>query len=94
MRSAQELRKRYMAGKKFSTVVIAEGAQHMNITDKAVPECNRDELGARNSCDVGNLLGEELEHRICVETRVTVPGHVQREAPSTAFDRILATGSG
>ena len=43
---------------------------------------------------VGNLLAKHLESRLGIETRVTVPGHVQRGGTPTAFDRFLATRFG
>jgi 6-phosphofructokinase 1 len=90
----RDLHARYMAGKKFSIVVIAEGTHHEDIANKAVPECNRDECGHEKFVGVGNLLGKELERRLGIETRVTVPGHVQRGGTPTAFDRVLATRFG
>ncbi len=90
----QDLKARYMAGKKSSIVVVAEGTHHEDITDAAVPECNRDECGHEKFVGVGNLLGKELEQRLNIETRVTVLGHVQRGGTPTAFDRGLATRFG
>ena len=90
----QDLKVRYMTGKKFSIVVVAEGTHHEDIADAAVPECNRDECGHEKFVGVGNLLGKELEHRLGIETRVTVLGHVQRGGTPTAFDRVLATRFG
>jgi phosphofructokinase-like protein len=90
----QDLKARYLAGKKFSIVVIAEGTHHEDIANAAVPECDRDECGHEKFVGVGNLLGKELEHRLNIETRVTVLGHVQRGGTPTAFDRVLATRFG
>jgi ATP-dependent phosphofructokinase / diphosphate-dependent phosphofructokinase len=90
----QDLKARYRAGKKFSIVVVAEGTHHEDIADAIVPECNRDDCGHEKFVGVGNLLGKELEHRLSIETRVTVLGHVQRGGPPTAFDRVLATRFG
>ena len=90
----RDLRARYRAGKKFSIVVIAEGTHHEDITDETVPGCYRDECGHEKFVGVGNLLGKELEHRLGIETRVTVPGHVQRGGTPSAFDRVLATRFG
>jgi phosphofructokinase-like protein len=86
----QDLKARYMAGKKSSIVVIAEGTHHEDIADAVVPECYRDECGHEKFVGVGNLLGKELETRLNIETRVTVLGHVQRGGTPTAFDRGLA----
>jgi 6-phosphofructokinase 1 len=90
----RDLRARYIAGKKFSIVVIAEGAHHEDIAGMEVPECIRDECGHEKFVGVGNILGKELELRLGIETRVTVPGHVQRGGTPTAFDRVLASRFG
>jgi phosphofructokinase-like protein len=90
----RDLKARYMAGKKYSIVVVAEGTHHEDITEAAVPECNRDECGHEKFVGVGNLLGKELELRLGIETRVTVLGHVQRGGIPSAFDRILGTRFG
>jgi len=90
----RDLKARYMSGKKYSVIVVAEGTHHEDITDAQVPECNRDECGHEKFVGVGNLLGKELELRLGIETRVTVIGHVQRGGSPTAFDRILGTRFG
>jgi len=90
----QDLKTRYLAGKKFSIVVVAEGTHHEDIAGATVPECNRDDCGHEKFVGVGNLLGKDLEHRLSIETRVTVLGHVQRGGTPTAFDRVLATRFG
>ena len=41
----RDLKARYMAGKKYSIVVIAEGIHHEDIPCAEVPECDRDECG-------------------------------------------------
>jgi 6-phosphofructokinase 1 len=90
----RKLRARYEAGKKFSIVVIAEGAHREDIGGLPVPEIDRDECGHEKFVGVGNLLGKELEKRLGVETRVTILGHVQRGGSPTANDRVLATRFG
>ena len=91
---SRDLEARYKEGNKFSIVVIAEGTNHKDITETEVPDCNRDECGHEKFVGVGNQLGKELEHRLGVETRVTVLGHIQRGGTPTAYDRILATRFG
>ena len=88
------LKARYMAGKKYSIVVVAEGIHHEDITPAKVPECDRDECGHEKFVGAGNLIGKEIENRLGIETRVTVLGHVQRGGTPTAFDRILGTRFG
>jgi len=90
----RDLKTRYIKGKKFSIIVVAEGTHHEDIADTVVPACDRDECGHEKFVGVGNLLGKELERRLGIETRVTVLGHVQRGGIPTAFDRVLATRFG
>jgi 6-phosphofructokinase 1 len=85
---------RYKAGKKFSIVVIAEGAHREDIGGPPLKEHEKDECGHEKFVGVGNLLGKELERRLGIETRVTILGHVQRGGSPTAFDRVLATRYG
>ncbi len=72
------LKARYQAGKQYSVVVVAEGTHHEDIAGVTVPACDRDECGHEKFVGVGNLLARELERRLAIETRVTVPGYVQR----------------
>ncbi|WP_321508520.1 ATP-dependent 6-phosphofructokinase [uncultured Methanoregula sp.] len=90
----EKLRARSEAGKKFSIVVIAEGAHREDIGVPPVPESDRDECGHEKFVGVGNMLGKELERCLGVETRVTTLGHVQRGGSPTAYDRVLATRFG
>jgi len=90
----KKLKARYDAGKKFSIVVIAEGAHGEDLGVHSVPENERDECGHEKFVGVGNILGKELERRLGIETRVTILGHVQRGGSPTAYDRILATRFG
>lgn len=90
----KNLKARYDTGKKFSIVVIAEGAHEADLGLPAIPENQRDECGHEKFVGVGNLLGRELERRLGIETRITILGHVQRGGSPTAFDRILATRFG
>jgi ATP-dependent phosphofructokinase / diphosphate-dependent phosphofructokinase len=90
----RKLNARYKAGKKFSIVVIAEGAHWEDIGVPLVPEHERDECGHEKFVGVGNILGKELERHLGIETRVTILGHIQRGGSPTAFDRVLATRFG
>ena len=90
----RNLTARYEAGKKFSIVVIAEGAHREDIGLPPVPEDARDECGHEKFVGIGNLLGREIERRMGVETRVTILGHIQRGGSPTAYDRVLATRFG
>ncbi|MBS4021953.1 MAG: 6-phosphofructokinase [Dethiobacter sp.] len=80
-------------GKKFSIMVVAEGAPlpggetiyQKQIADN--PLLNK--LGG-----VAEIVGREIEHRFGLETRVTVLGHLQRGGTPTPFDRNLGTRFG
>lgn len=88
------LRARHNRGKKFSIVVVAEGAKPKNQTDFITISGKVDEFGHEQLGGIGQILGKEIENRIGAETRVTVLGHVQRGGSPTAHDRILATRYG
>jgi 6-phosphofructokinase 1 len=80
-------------GKKFSIIVVAEGARpekgEMTVTKvvKGSPDPLR--LGG-----VSYKIAELLDGKIGLESRVVVLGHVQRGGEPTSFDRWLATGFG
>jgi 6-phosphofructokinase 1 len=88
------LQSRYNRGKKFSIVVVAEGAKPKNMTDFVTVSGRKDEFGHEQLGGIGQILGREIEKRIKAETRVTVLGHVQRGGSPTAHDRVLATRYG
>lgn len=90
----KKLKSRYDSGKKFSLVVIAEGANIQDLGLPAVPYNEPDGCGHEKFVGVGNILGRELECCLGIETRVTILGYVQRGGSPTANDRILATRFG
>jgi ATP-dependent phosphofructokinase / diphosphate-dependent phosphofructokinase len=88
------LQARFESGKKFSIVVVAEGAQPREMEGAITQSAKTDEFGHVRLGGVGTFLREELESRLGMETRVTVLGHVQRGGSPTAYDRVLATRFG
>ncbi len=90
----EALRSRYERGKKFSIVVVAEGAKPVNMEEFVISSGKKDEFGHEQLGGIGQLLGREIEKRVQAETRVTVLGHVQRGGSPTAHDRVLATRYG
>lgn len=85
------LKKRYDRGKKFSIVVVSEGAKPKDMESLTVQSGQTDEFGHARLGGIGNALGAEIEKRMGMETRVTILGHVQRGGTPTAYDRVLAT---
>lgn len=94
---AQHIKRRHMTGRTFSIVVVAEGTkikrsaeeQEVLVTSGKLDEAGRPRLGG-----IGQIIGEEIERRTGIETRVSVLGHIQRGGSPSAFDRVLATRYG
>ncbi|MBM4078333.1 MAG: 6-phosphofructokinase [Planctomycetes bacterium] len=89
----ERVKDRNRRGKRFSIVVVAEGAKPKGgvLVVKKVVEGSHDKLRLGG---IGQQVGDEIERRTGLETRVTVLGHLQRGGTPTAFDRILATRFG
>jgi ATP-dependent phosphofructokinase / diphosphate-dependent phosphofructokinase len=90
------LKHRHAQGKRFSIVVVAEGATlatpkgQENMTSSQ----QKDEFGHVQLGGIGQFLASEIEKRTGFETRATVLGHIQRGGSPTAHDRVLATRFG
>jgi phosphofructokinase-like protein len=83
---------REQRGKKFTLVVVAEGAQLPSgglVTQERRADQKQVRLGG-----IGNVVGAEIEKRLGKETRTVVLGHLQRGGSPTTFDRVLATQYG
>lgn len=87
------IQERKKSGKKFSIVVVAEGAKQAGgeMVVQRVIEGSTDPIRLGG---IGNKVGLEIEQFSGIETRVTVLGHLQRGGSPTPFDRILATRYG
>jgi ATP-dependent phosphofructokinase / diphosphate-dependent phosphofructokinase len=85
-----KIEERRAAGKRFSIVVIAEGAKPAG-GDVVVKRIVADSSDPVRLGGVGFVLGSELERGTGVETRTVVLGHLQRGGSPTAYDRVLAT---
>ncbi|MFH0930310.1 MAG: ATP-dependent 6-phosphofructokinase [Candidatus Zixiibacteriota bacterium] len=90
---AEKVEERNRKGKKFSIMVVAEGAKPKGgevIIQRIVKEsADPVRLGG-----IGFVLGEQIEKMTGLETRTVVLGHLQRGGPPTPFDRLLATQLG
>jgi ATP-dependent phosphofructokinase / diphosphate-dependent phosphofructokinase len=79
-------------GKKFTLLVVAEGAElpDRGLVTQDKQECQKQvRLGG-----IGNYIGKEIERRLGKETRTVVLGHLQRGGAPTTFDRVVATQFG
>jgi phosphofructokinase-like protein len=84
-----KIRERENLGKKFTLVVVAEGAREKDadFVTAAGQEANREaRLGG-----IGAVVTTELEKRTGKETRNCVLGHLQRGGSPTTFDRALCS---
>lgn len=80
-------------GKKFSVLVVAEGAKPLG--GEMVVE--RNIIGRTDPIKLGGIgakLAHDLEEYSGLECRVTVLGHLQRGGSPVAYDRILSTRYG
>lgn len=88
--AAASIRTRFEKGKRFSIVVVAEGAR---LPDGS--QVSRETVsGSTVLGGVGHVIARELEALTGIESRITVLGHLQRGGSPTAFDRVLATRFG
>lgn len=90
---AKKVRERNERGKRFSIIVVAEGARPVGgrlVIQRRV----KDGIESARLGGIGFALGESLEKLIGIETRTVVIGHLQRGGSPTSFDRVLATQLG
>jgi len=90
---AEKVRERNKRGKRFSIVVVAEGAKPRG-GDVVVQRMVKESADPIRLGGIGFVLGEQIEKRTGLETRTVVMGHLLRGGGPTPFDRILATGLG
>jgi 6-phosphofructokinase 1 len=91
----KRIQKRFIRGKGFANIVIAEGAKPVG--GGMVYQQKNEEKGVITSRlgGVALRLKEELKAAGCEgEIRETVLGHLQRGGTPTAYDRVLATQFG
>ena len=86
------VRAREAEGKRFTLVVVAEGARLPGgglVHDGGQGERRQVKLGG-----IGELVAAEIARRLDREVRTVVLGHLQRGGAPTTFDRALATQYG
>lgn len=89
----RKVRQRYILGRRFSIVVVAEGSKPFGgervIQAMATEEYQNVRLGG-----VAYQVAQVIQEKTEIETRVVVLGHLQRGGSPIAFDRVLATRFG
>ncbi len=82
----EKIEERRARGRKFSIVVVAEGAMPEGGAQMYVENQGQTSLGG-----VGAWVAQQVSELCEVQTRTVVLGHLQRGGSPSAFDRILAT---
>jgi 6-phosphofructokinase 1 len=90
---AEGVRDRVKRGRRFSIVVVAEGAKCPGGVT-VVRQFVKDSPEPVRLGGVGAVVAHALEGLLPYEMRYVVLGHVQRGGPPTPFDRVLATRLG
>jgi phosphofructokinase-like protein len=83
-----KIRAREAAGRRFSIVVVAEGARSK---DGAIELLERRGVGTVDRLGgIGSKVARAIGHSTGKETRTLVLGHLQRGGSPTTYDRLLA----
>ncbi|MDL2219547.1 6-phosphofructokinase [Ruminococcaceae bacterium OttesenSCG-928-O06] len=80
-------------GKHFSIIAVAEGA--FDVDESRMKR--KEWMALRRQCGctrAAERIAGQVEEALGFETRVAVPGHIQRGGTPSAYDRILATEFG
>lgn len=87
------IQKRSEQGKTFSILAVAEGVYDVGeaAMKKKERAAARAAAGERTAT---NRIARQIEEATGFETRVCVPGHMQRGGSPSAYDRVLATEFG
>jgi phosphofructokinase-like protein len=89
----EKAKERNRKGKRFSIVVVAEGAKPKG-GDIVIQRIVKESPDPIRLGGIGFVLGGQIEKITGLETRTVVMGHLLRGGSPTPFDRILATGLG
>jgi 6-phosphofructokinase 1 len=90
----ERLKKRRNRGIRFSIIVVAEGTKILGKPVLMEDHGTSADTTAPRFGGVGQMLGEIIEHRTKLETRVSTLGYIQRGGTPVAYDRTLATAFG
>lgn len=89
---AKKILKNKKEGKKYSIIVVSEGAQ--DIEEAKLDKKEFKKARSKMNCSIGERLAKEIEEETSLETRVTVLGHLQRGGSPNPYDRLMATHFG
>lgn len=94
-KAVEKVNERIAKGKRFSIVVVAEGAMPKG-GDITVENVRNNGKGVDNTKlgGVGDRVAKELQELTGLEARNTTLGYMQRGGTPTSFDRVLSTKYG
>jgi 6-phosphofructokinase 1 len=79
--------------KGFCIIAAAEGAMDKDEADLSRKE-RMQKRAERNEVTVSNRIAKAIAEKLGIETRVVVPGHIQRGGGPNAYDRVICTQMG
>ncbi len=92
-RVTKKILQRAEDGKAFSIIAVAEGA--MTAEEAAMKKkerlARREEMGYTT---VTEYLAKQIAEKVGVDTRIVVPGHLQRGGAPSPYDRLISTQVG
>lgn len=89
-----KIKRREQLKKRFSILIVAEGASPQGRSGQVVDEAEVDAFGHMRLGGVGQYLANQLSERMQMPVRVTNLAYLQRGGSPAPFDRILATRFG
>lgn len=90
----RQIKHRELLKKRFSIVIVAEGATPAGLEGQVLSEAEQDAFGHMRLGGVGQYLANRLSERMHMPVRVTNLAYLQRGGSPAPFDRILATRFG
>ncbi len=87
----QKILERDREDKKFTVIVVAEGAHLPDGTMVTQGSGSSETKGQVTLGGIGDIVAAEIQFRLNREVRCVVLGHLQRGGPPTNFDRMLST---
>lgn len=90
---AEAVERRNRAGKRFTIIAVAEGAISKEDAKLSKKELKKKQKET-NYPSVSFEIAAQLEKMTGIETRVTIPGHMQRGGEPCPYDRVLSSRLG
>ena len=93
-RVCEAVERRAKRGSNFSIIAVAEGAINCEEAGMKRKEWMAKRAEAGFGTTATNRIAQAVQKKTGMETRVCIPGHMQRGGSPSAYDRVLATQFG